>query len=72
MYDGNGHIGLQKVFRLKDTGLYGLYEQHEYSYSGGNLVVVKDFVDSSNTSILIVAGIRHFTYDTRINPLQLK
>ena len=71
VYDGNGNVGIQKIFRLKDTGLYGLYEQHGYSYSGGNLVVVKDFVDSSNTSILIVAGIRHFTYDTRINPLKL-
>lgn len=71
VYDGNGNVGIQKIFRLKATGGYGVYEQHEYSYSGGNLVTVKDLVDSSNTVILIIAGIRYFTYDTRINPLKL-
>ena len=72
VYDGNGHIGIQKVYRLKALGDYRLVEQYEYSFSGGNLVVVKNFIDSSNTSNLVVAGVRHFSYDTRLNPLKLK
>ncbi|MCY7421930.1 MAG: hypothetical protein LH478_09345 [Chitinophagaceae bacterium] len=71
VYDGNGHIGIQKQYRQKATGDYGLFEQHEYSFSGRNLVVVKDFVDSSNSSNLVVAGVRQFSYDTRFNPLKL-
>ena len=71
VYDGNWHIGIQKIFRRKDTGIYGLYEQHEFSYSGGNLVVIKDLVDSSQAANLVVVNTRNFIYDSRINPLQL-
>ena len=72
VFDGNGNIGIQKLYRLKALGDYRLVEQYEYSFSGGNLVVVKNFIDSSNTSNLVVAGVRHFSYDTRFNPLKLK
>ena len=48
-----------------------MYEQHEFSYSGGNLVVIKDLVDSSQAANLVVVNTRNFIYDSRINPLQL-
>ena len=71
VYDGNGHIGIQKSFRLKPNSTYMLYQQQEYAYSGNNLVKSKQFVDSSNTAIMVLAATYHYTYDIRVNPLQL-
>lgn len=71
VYDGNGHIGIQKTFRLKPNSTYTLYQQQEFAYSGNNLVKSKQYVDSSNTAVMVLAAEYNYTYDTRINPLQL-
>jgi lipopolysaccharide export LptBFGC system permease protein LptF len=71
VYDGNGHIGIQKTYRQKPNSSYRLYQQQEYAYAANNLIKARQFVDSSNTAILVLAAEYHYTYDTRINPLQL-
>ncbi len=71
VYDGNGHIGIQKSYRQNPNSSYRLYQQQEYAYSGNNLVKARQFVDSSYTAILVLVAEYHYTYDTRINPLQL-
>ena len=72
VYDGNGHIGIQKSYSQKPNSSYHLYQQKEYTYAGNNLVKARQFVDSSNTAILILASEYHYLYDTRLNPLQLR
>ena len=72
VYDGNGHIGIQKSYSQKPNSSYHLYQQQEYTYAGNNLVKARQFIDSSNTAILILASEYHYLYDTRLNPLQLR
>ena len=67
-YDGNGNIAIEKVFR-KSLADYQLFARNEFAYNNGNLISLKNYIDTSNNGGLALAASCHFSYDSQINPL---